>query len=182
MKLQLLVPVSLLTIGLVALGIAAGTQQRVPDDVGGSTIALLMGAFLFGWVLVFVSTWALLWSLFPTPAYSTPSRREGLLGGILIVVPLLVGVVNVCIGEAAKSPIYVPVVMLNAVGGTVAFWFMCFCIRHLLAQDIPVLFKGLWVVLLLLGSLVAMPMYWYIFVWRPPLALSSQWGKNARLP
>jgi hypothetical protein len=37
-----------------------------------------------------------------------------------------------------------------------------------------VLFKGLWVVLLLLGNLIAVPLYWYTFVWRPHLALPSR--------
>jgi hypothetical protein len=171
MKRPFLVPVMLLTLGLVALGIVAGTQQRGLDDLGGSTIALLMGASFFGLLLVFVSTWVLLSSVLPTLAYHPTSQREGLLGGILIAVPFGIGVLNACVGEAERSPLFVPVVLLNAVGVSAAFWFLVFCIGHLLAQDRPALFKGLWVVLLLLGNLVAMPLYWYIFVWPPHLAL-----------
>jgi hypothetical protein len=174
MKRQFLVPVSLLMIGLVALGMAAGIQQRSGNDLndlGWGNFALLAAASCFGLLLVIVSTQVLLSAVLPTPAYRTMSQREGLLGGILIAVPLLIGVINVSVGEAESSPLYVPVVLLNAVGVSAAFWFLVFCIGHLLAQDRPALCKGLGVVLLLLGNLVAMPLYWYTFVWRPRLAL-----------
>ncbi len=177
MKQQLLVPVSLLTIGLVALGIAAGIQQRSGNDLndlGWGNFALLAAASCFGLLLVIVSTQVLLSSVLPTPAYHPTSQREGLLGGILIAVPFIIGVINACVGEAERSPLFVPVVLLNAVGVSAAFWFLFFCIGHLLTQDRGVLFKGLWVVLLILGNLVAMPLYWYIFVWRPHLALPSR--------
>jgi hypothetical protein len=170
MKRPFLVPVMLLTLGLVALGIVAGIQQRNLDDLGGSTIAL----YFFGLLLVLVSTWVLLSSALPTPAYQPTSRREGLIGGILIALPLGVGILNACIGDVERSPLFVPVLLLNAVGVSAAFWFLVFCIGHLLAQDRPALFKGLWVILLLLGNLVALPIYWYVFVWRPHLALPSR--------
>ena len=163
MKRPFVVPAMLLTTGLVALGIVAGIQQRNLDDPGGRTIAL----FFFGLLLVLVSTWVLLSSALPTPAYHPTSRREGLLGGILIALPLGVGILNACIGDVESGPVFVPVLLLNAVGVSAAFWFLVFCIGHLLAQDRPALFKGLWVMLLLLGNLVAMPLYWYAFVWRP---------------
>jgi hypothetical protein len=174
MKRPFLVPAMLLTLGLVALGVVAGIQQRGLDDLGGSTLALLMGASSFGLLLVLVSTWVLLSSVLPTPAYRPTSQGEGLLGGILIAVPFSIGVLNACVGEAETSPLYFPVVLLNAVGVSAAFWFLFFCIGHLLAQDRPALFKGLWVVLLLLGNLVAMPLYWYTFVWRPYFAPPSR--------
>jgi hypothetical protein len=49
-----------------------------------------------------------------------------------------------------------------------------FCIGHVLAQSGSVLVKAFWVVALILGNLVVMPMYWYLFVWRPHLALLSR--------
>ncbi len=176
MKRQFLVPVSLLTIGLVALGVAAGTQQRFRNDLndlGWGELALLAAAACFGLLLVFVSTWALLSALLPW-GYCRLSAREARLGGILVALPLLVGVLNACAGHTETSPFFVPLLLLSAVGGSAALWFLPFCIGHLLAQDRPALFKGLWVVLLLLGNLVAMPLYWYIFVWRPHLALPSR--------
>jgi hypothetical protein len=163
----------LLALGLVALGIVAGIQQRGLDDLGGGTIAPLMGASILGLLLVFVSTWALLSALLPW-GYSRLSAREGRLGGLLVVLPLLVGVLNACAGYTETSPFFVPLLLLSAVGVSAALWFLPFCIGHLLAQDRPVLFKGLWVVLLLLGNLIAVPLYWYIFVWRPHLALASR--------
>ena len=173
MKRPFLVPVMLLTLGLVALGIVAGIQQRGLDGLGGSTIALLMGTSISGLLLVFVSTWALLSALLPW-GYSRLSAREGRLGGILVVLPLLVGVLNACAGYRETSPFFVPLLLLSAVGVSAALWFLPFCIGHLLAQDRPVLFKGLGVVLLLLGNLIVVPLYWYIFVWRPHLALPSR--------
>jgi hypothetical protein len=164
----------LLTLGLVALGVVAGVQQRGLDDLGGGTLALLMGASSFGLLLVLVSTWVLLSSALPTPAYHPTSQREGLLGGILIALPLGVGILNACIGDVESSPLFVSVLLLSAVGVSAAFWFLVFCLGHLLAQDRPALFKGLWVVLLLLGNLVALPLYWYAFVWRPHLARPSR--------
>jgi hypothetical protein len=171
MKRQFLVPAVPLAVGLAALGVVAGMQRRGLDDLGGGTIALLMGASCFGLLLVFVSTWALLSALLPW-GYSRLSAREGRLGGILVALPLLVGVLNACAGYTETSPFFVPLLMLSAVGVSAALWFLPFCIGHLLAQDRPALFKVFWVVLLLLGNLIAVPLYWYIFVWRPHLALA----------
>jgi hypothetical protein len=173
MKRPFLVPVMLLTLGLGALGIVAGIQQRGLDDLGGGTIALLMGASCFGLLLVFVSTWALLSALLPW-GYSRLSAREGRLGGILVVLPLLVGVLYACAGYTETSPLYVPLLLLNAVGVSAALWFLPFCVGHVLAREWPALFKVFWVVLLLLGNLIVVPLYWYIFVWRPHLALASR--------
>jgi hypothetical protein len=176
MKRPLLAPVMLLTLGLVALGIAAGIQQRFRNDLndlGWGNFALLAAAACFGLLLVFVSTWALLSALLPW-GYSRLTAREGRLGGILVALPLLVGVLNACAGYTETSPFFVPLLLLSAVGVSAALWFLPFCVGHLLAQDRPVLFKGLWVVLLLLGNLIVVPLYWYIFVWRPHLALPSR--------
>jgi hypothetical protein len=171
MKRQFLVPVILLAIGLAALGAVAGIQQRGLDDLGGSIIALMVGASFFGLLLVVVSTSLLLSSLLPTPAFQPVRPREGLLGGILLAVPLGIGFIDLCVGDAERSPLFIPLLMLNAVGVSGAFWFLHSCIGHLLAQDRPALFKGVWFVLLVLGNLVAMPIYWYVFVWRPQIAL-----------
>src|SRR5262249_18662702 len=108
------------------------------------------------------------------PPLGLLTAREGRLGGILVVLPLLVGVLNACAGYTETSPFFVPLLLLSAVGVSAAFWFLPFCIGHLLAQDRPVLFKVFWVVLLLLGNLIVVPLYWYIFVWRPHLALASR--------
>jgi hypothetical protein len=171
MRRQYLIPVVLLTLGLVALRIAAGTPQRGPDDLGGGTFALLVGASHFGSSLVLVSTWVLLWSAVPTPADEPLSQREGRLGGLLVALPLGVGLLAACAGHREGSPLYVPFLLSGAVAGSAASWFLAFCLRHLLTQDRPVLFKALWVVLLLLGNLLALPLYWYTFVWRPHVAL-----------
>jgi hypothetical protein len=173
MKRPFLVPVMLLTLGLVALGAGAGILQHDLEELGGSTFALLMGAAFFGFLLVFVSTWALLSSLLPW-GYSRLNEREGRLGGILVAVPLLVGVLNACTGYMETSPFFVPLLLLNAVAGSAALWFLPFCIGHLIAQDRPALFKVFWVVLLLLGTLIAVPLYWYIFVLRPLFALPNR--------
>jgi hypothetical protein len=171
-----LVPVIALAIGLVALGVDAEILQRSLDDLGGGTFALLMGASLFGLWLVPVSTWTLLSSLLPTPAYSPMSRRDGLLGGlllpggILIAVPFSICAIGSAVGVAERSPLSIPLLMLNAVGVSCASWFFRFCLGHLIAQDRPVLFKGMWLVLLILGNLVAMPIYWYAFARRPQVS------------
>jgi hypothetical protein len=171
MRLRYIIPAVLLTLGLVALGIGAGIQPGGPDDSGEGTFVLLMGLSFFGFGLVLVSTWVLLWSALPTPADEPLSQREGRLGGILVAVPLGVGLLGACVGHLERSPLYVPLLLLGAVAGSVASWFLAFCLRHQFVQDRPVVFKGLWVVLFLLGNLLALPLYWYAFVWRPHVAL-----------
>ncbi len=178
MKPQFLIPVIPLAVGLAALGAVAGVQQRGLDDLSGGTIALLMGASFFGLLLVLVSTGLLLSSLLPTPALQPVSQREGLLGAILLAAPLVIGCINFDVGDAETSPLFIPLVMLNAVGVSGALWFLQSCVGHLLAQDRPALFKGTWFVLLVLGNLVAMPIYWCVFVWRPHIALPRRLGKQ----
>jgi hypothetical protein len=173
MKKQVIVPIIVLAIGLLALGIGAGVQQCDWEETGGSTIALLLGAFVFGFFLVFVSTWALLSSLLPW-GYSRLSAREGRLGGILVALPLLVGVLNACARYLETSPLFVPLLLLNAVAGSAVLWFLPFCVGHVFGREWPALFKVFWVVVLLLGNLIAVPVYCYIFVWRPHLALPSR--------
>jgi hypothetical protein len=158
-------PIIMLTTALVALGIVAGIQ---PDAENG---AVLLFALPVAYLLVFLSTWVLLATVLPTPGFRLPSQREGLVGGILIFLPLVVGFINVCVGSAESSPLFVPLLMLNAVAVSATCWFMTFCIAHLLTQDRPLLFKVIGFVLLILGSLVAMPVYWYVFVWRPCIGL-----------
>jgi hypothetical protein len=33
--------------------------------------------------------------------------------------------------------------------------------------------KALWAVVLFMGSMIAMPIYWYLYIWREPLAVDS---------
>jgi hypothetical protein len=179
------IPIILLTIGLVALGIVAAIQQGVEDGFNGLpgiTIAVLVVTSFFTFLLVLVSTQALLPTVLPTPAYRTMSQREGLLGGILLGVPLVIGFINFCVGDVERSPLFFLLFPLNVVGVSGAFWFLITCIGHLLAQDRSVLFKVFWVVVLILGNLVAMPVYWFIFVWRPFIALPSRSENNTGHP
>jgi hypothetical protein len=166
MKKQVIVPVIVLAIGLLALAIGARVLQHDWVEANSDTIALLMGAFVFGFLLVFVSTWALLSSFLPW-GYSRLSAREARLGGILVALPLLVGVLNACARYRETSPLFVPLLLLNAVAGSAALWFLPFCVGHVFGREWPVLFKVFWIVLLLLGNLIAVPVYWYAFVWRP---------------
>jgi hypothetical protein len=173
MKRPFLVPVMVLTISLGALGIIAGILQRGLESLGSSTFTLLMAASFFCLFLIFDSTWALLSALLPW-GYSRLSARERRLGGILVFLPLLVGVLNACAGYMETSPFFVPLLLLNAVGVSAALWFLPFCIGHLLVRDRPALFKVFWMALLLLGNLIAVPVYWYIFVWPPHLAFAPR--------
>lgn len=175
-------PIIMLTVGLVALGIVAAIQQGTEDglnSLAGSTIAVLVVTSSFALLLVLFSTQVLISAVLPTPGFRPTSQREGLLGGILLCVILLIGFINFHLGNAERTPFFIPLLMLNAVGVSGAFWFLFFCIGHLLVQDSPVLFKAFWVVVLILGNLVAMPVYWLIFVWRPFIALPSRSEKNA---
>jgi hypothetical protein len=168
-------PISVLIIGLVAVGIVAGIQQSTwSDDLAVGTIIALAGVSCVSVVAVLLSTQVVLTAIFPTPAYQTLSEREGRLGGILIAIPLPIWIINVCVGDAEKSPLFVPIFMLSTVGISVAFWFLVFCIGHLLAQSVPALVKVFGVVALILGNLVVMPLYWYAFVWRPHLTHPSR--------
>jgi hypothetical protein len=180
MKPQMLRSVVLLIMGLAAVGIVAGVQQNTrPDDLSGGTTVGMLGCFgMFGMLAVLLSTQIVLTAIFPTPDFPTVSEREGRLGGILIVIPLLIGILNVWIGKDERSPLYIPALMLSAVGVSAAFWFLVFCIGHLLARRGPALVKAFWVVALILGNLVVIPLYWYLFIWRPHLALPSRSEKS----
>jgi hypothetical protein len=168
-------PISLLIVGLIAVGFLAGIQQSTwLDDAPGGTIAVLAGDGCFGMLSVLFSIQLILSATFPAPGFPIVDEREGRLGGILIAMPLLIGIINACVGDAERSPLFIPIFMLNAVGVSVAFWFLVFCIGHLLAQSVPALVKVFGVVALILGNLVAMPLYWYLFVWRPHLAFLSR--------
>jgi hypothetical protein len=180
------IPILLLTLGLVALGIAAGTQQGAEDGpnglAAGSTLAVFLGATFVGSLLIFVATWVWLCAVLPTGMFRPMSQREGLLGGILMGVLLVIGFINFCAGDAERSRFFVPLLLLNAVGISGAYFFLTTCIGHVLTQDRPVRFKALWVALLVLGNLVAMPLYWCLFVWRPSMALPSGGKNNAPQP
>jgi hypothetical protein len=169
------IPIILLTIGLVALGIAAGIQLGTDlNEFAGGTFVFFAAVSCLAVLLVFVSTMGLISAVLPTPGFRPTSQREGLLGGILLCVILLIGFINFHVGNVEKTPFFIPLLMLNAVGVSGAFWFLFFCIGHLLVQDRSVLFKAFWVVVLILGNLVSMPVYWFIFVWRPFIALPSR--------
>jgi hypothetical protein len=175
-------PISLLIGGLVAVGLIAGIQQSTwldnwLNDAPGGTIAVWAGVACFGMLSVLFATQLILSAILPTPAYHPMSEREGRLGGILIAIPLLIGIATFWMGDAEKSPLYIPAMMLSTVGVSAAFWFLVFCIGHLLAQSVPALVKVLGVVALILGSLVVLPLYWYAFVWRPHLTHPSRCEK-----
>jgi hypothetical protein len=170
-----------LTIGLVGLGFVAGIQQRGDlDDLSGGMVALLAAVAIFAFLLVFVSTSVLLSTVLPTPGYRPGSRGEGRLGGILIAFPLVIALANAWVGDADRSPLYILFMMLNVLGAATAFWFLCFCVAHLFAHNSGPLVMVLWVVLLLLGSVVTMPLYWYLYVWRPFVALPSGQERSGR--
>jgi hypothetical protein len=167
------IPLILLIIGLVALGIAAGippSAENGPDSLGESMFALLCFALL----LVLVSTQVLLFAVLPVPGFHPTSQKEGLLGAILLGVLLVIGFINLFVGAVEKSPF---LIALYALGVSGTAWFEFFCIGHLLAQKRPVPFKVLWVTLLIVGNVVVMPVYWYIFVWRPHFSIAPRRAK-----
>jgi hypothetical protein len=172
-------PISLLIVGLVAVGFLVGIQQStwLDDLSGGAVLAVFFCFGMFGMLAVLLSTQLILSSILPTPGYQALSEREGRLGGILIAMPLLIGIINACVGDVERSPLFIPIFMLNVVGVSVAFWFLGFCIGHVVTQGGPVLIKGFWIVAFMLGNLVVMPLYWYLFVWRPHLTHPSRCEK-----
>jgi hypothetical protein len=122
-----------------------------------------VAAFL-GLLLVLASTWAL--SSLLTPGEGVRSQRQGRLGGgALVAFPLLVGVLNLCVGQAERRPLFVPLVLLNAAGVSAGFWSLHYCLLDLFTRNRQARFKALWVVLLLLGNLLVIPVYCYAFVW-----------------
>ena len=40
--------------------------------------------------------------------------------------------------------------------------------------------KALWAVVLILGNMLAMPVYWYLFVWREPVAANRAAGAEGK--
>jgi hypothetical protein len=168
-------PISLLIVGLVAVGFLAGIGQ---STLPGGTLLVGIACFgMFGLLAVLVSTHLILSSILPTPGYQALSEREGRLGEILIAMPLLIAIIKACVGDAERSALFVPIFMLNVVGVSVAFWFLGFCIGHVVTQGGLVLIKGFWIVAFMLGNLVVMPLYWYLFVWRPHLTHPSRCEK-----
>jgi hypothetical protein len=185
MKRQFLVPTIYLTTGLVALGIVVGVRQGAENGVNGltgGTVAVLAAVAFGAFLMVLFSTWALLSAALPLAVARPTSQREGLLGGILLGMVLVIGVSNGCVGDSHRSPLFVPLFLLNVVAVSAAFWFLTTCVGHVLTQERPALFKAFWVALLILGNLIAMPVYWCLYIWRPHPSLLSRWGKDACRP
>jgi len=178
---QSLTPLAVLTAGLAALGIVAGIPQGSTfdvDETGESAFVLLAVVSVFALPVIIASTSMLLSSLVRTPGYRTASQSEGRLGGILVTLPLLVALLSALVGDAERSLWYVPILMLNVLAVAAGFWFLLYCIGHVLAQNWRTRVKALWVVLLLLGTWVTMPIYWWVFIARPRSALPSQGMKE----
>src|SRR5579859_2459485 len=68
-------------------------------------------------------------------------------------------------------PVLIPLIAVNLVGVIAALYCLVCFIRHLFTENTCLngAGKGLWLVLLLLGHLVTMPIYWYLYVVRPCL-------------
>jgi hypothetical protein len=165
-----LVLIVLLMGGLMGMGLVAGLQQLYPGEindlpVAGSTLLGIVAAA--GFLAVLFSTSALLSLILPTLGYRPMSRYEALLGGILVCVPLAVLIINVCVGATEKSPLFTLIMLANAVGVSTLYWFLFFCLGHLLAQQRGSTFKTIWIILLILGNIITVPLYWCLFVLRP---------------
>jgi hypothetical protein len=113
---QTLIPLAVHTTGLVALGIVVGTQQSAiidPNEDGTNAFILFGVVCAFALVAIIASTSVLLFSLLRTPGYRTVTQSEGRLGGILITLSLLAVLLNALVGDAERSPLYVPILMLS---------------------------------------------------------------------
>jgi hypothetical protein len=168
MKQSYFTPIIFLLTGLLALGIVAGIQQRLDlEQLALGVVIALAAAACLGLFVVFASTWTLLSYVIPTPAYDTLSPREVKLGGVLLALLLVLGIINYLVGNIERSPLFVLLILLNAVGVSAGFWFLTFCVGHVMAQHCHGFLKAILFIVLVLGTLLVMPIYWCLFVWHP---------------
>jgi hypothetical protein len=98
--------------------------------------------------------------------------------GALSYGSLLLGVINGYIQSRLSQetlnswPVLIPLLAVNLVGLTAVFYCLSSFIVHLFTENkrLGGAGKALWLVLLLLGHLVTMPVYWYCHIVRERLA------------
>jgi hypothetical protein len=94
--------------------------------------------------------------------------------GVLSYAPLVTGCINVVIDECCSPetrnswPVLAPLLLANAVGVLALFYCLFYFLRHLLNPNhrMSVIGKCVWFVLLLLGHMLTIPIYWYIYIVR----------------
>ena len=82
------------------------------------------------------------------------------------------------------STLFHTVVLLHLTAIVLAFAILGFCIVYLFRTDrVPPDKKALWATVLLLGNMLTMPVFWYLYIWREPSITASRAssGEGSRL-
>jgi hypothetical protein len=156
-------------LGLVGFAVVAGVFQAHGGSLDGdSPLGLVMVlTFMVSLYLVLVPGWGFLSDRFPS-GKRVQDEGDRIPLGVLSHFPLGVGVLNVLVDQSGVTGLDVPQVVLNAMAVTVAFWFLYYCVRDLTARGTPPLAQVIWVPVLLLGNLIAIPAYWWLYLRRRP--------------
>jgi hypothetical protein len=155
----------LFVLGLIGIAIVAGIFQAHGGSLSGDApiVAIVIPMFFISLLLVLVPGCVLLSDRFPSGERAqAPGDRFRL--GVLSHFPLAVGLLNSVIEQNGLSGLDVPRAILNGAGVTVAFWFLHYCIRDLTARKTPIWTMVMLVIVLLLGNLLAIPIYWWFYL------------------
>jgi hypothetical protein len=164
-----LISLTLFVLGLTGVAIAVGISQARGGSISGDSpvVVLVIPLFLAGVLLVLVPGCVFLSDLFPS-GERTQVEGELFWLGVLSHFPLAVGIFNSVVEQNRISGFDIPRMVLNGAAVTVAFWFIYYCIRDVMARNASALATVIWAIVLLLGNLVAVPVYWWLYLRRRP--------------
>jgi threonine/homoserine/homoserine lactone efflux protein len=103
-----------------------------------------------------------------------PSRPLALFIGVLSVWPIvyfflfMASMVFMFTSAGTRSPLFASIFVLHVLTMLLIFALMAVYVFHAFNTDrIANDRRVLWVLVLLLGGLIAFPIYWYLYMWRP---------------
>ena len=157
--------VILFVLGLIGLAIVAGIFQAHGGSIAGDSpvVAIVLPVFLASLLLVLLPGCLLLSDRFPS-GEPTQAQGDRFRLGVLSHFPLAVGLLNSVIERTGLAGLDVPLAILNGAGVTVAFWFLYYCIQDLTARNTPARPRVIWVIVLLLGNLITIPIHWWLYL------------------
>jgi hypothetical protein len=102
--------------------------------------------------------------------------------GLFSILPLLISIIgsilfrvlplDIFLAYFQQQPLIVVLVILTSVMGAYVFWL---CISHALKTNrFSPLAKIIWVIVLFFFNIISMPIYFYLYIWKEPLAPRMQ--------
>jgi hypothetical protein len=160
-----LTSITLFTLGLVGVGVVAGVFQAHGGSLDGDSpvVPVVLPIFFASLLLLLVPGCLFLSDLFPS-GERVQDEGDRLWLGVLSHFPLAAGVFNSLVEQVGIAGLDVPRAVLGGIGVTLVCWFLYYCTRDLTARGTPELAKVLWAGVLLLGNLLAIPVYWWLYL------------------